>query len=321
MELNTYNKKNRLIIRRNGKPALTQPFKWFLLVLPCVIFVFIFNYLPLWGWSYSFYNYKPGIPLRNSLFVGFDHYTRLFTNPVLRRDLFNSLRNTFAMAGIGMCLRPVPMLFAIMLHEIRSSKFRKIIQTITTMPNFISWVILYSIAFFMFSVNQGVVNKALVEIGVLSEPKAFLSMNSASNWIFMESLSLWKGLGWSSIIYLASIAGIDAELFEAAVVDGTSRIQRIWYITIPSLLPTFFVLLVLSIGNILNSGLDMYYVFQNPLNLNYIQVLDLYVYNQGIGSGQISYATAVGIMKSIVAVTLFAFANWTSKKIRGQSVF
>ena len=272
---------HKYFVRRNGKLVLTKPFKLLLLVFPCIVFVFMFSYFPLWGWSYAFFNYKPGIPLLDSQYVGFDHFIRLFSNPVMRRDLLNSLRNTFAMAGLNLLTRPFPMLFAIMLSELRSARFRKVIQTVTTLPNFISWVILYSVAFFMFSVNQGVINKALVGVGILSEPYNFLASDKHV-WLMMELLSMWKSLGWNAIIYLAAISGIDPALFEAAMIDGASKTQRIWYITLPSLLPTFFVLLVLSIGNTLTSGLDMYYIFQNAMNKGKIQVLDLYVYNMGI---------------------------------------
>ena len=137
----------------------------------------------------------------------------------------------------------------------------------------------------------------------------------------MKGYELWKELGWSAIVYLAAIAGIDQELYEAAMVDGANRLQRIWHITVPGMIETFFVLLIMSLGNFLNTGMEQYYVFQNAMNKDYIQVLDLYVYNIGIGNGQISYATAIGIMKSLVAVIMFGFVNWLSKTVRGYSMF
>ena len=137
----------------------------------------------------------------------------------------------------------------------------------------------------------------------------------------MLGYSKWKGLGWGAIVYLAAISGIDQELYEAALIDGAGRLQRIWHITVPGLIETYFVLLIKSFGNFLNTGMEQYYVFQNAMNQDYIQVLDLFVYNQGIKGGQISYATAIGTMKSLIALTLFTFANLLSKKVRGTSVF
>lgn len=164
------------------------------------------------------------------------------------------------------------------------------------------------------------VNVLLKEMGLISESLNIMTSGDHV-WIRMVLYQQWKSLGWSSIIYFAAIAGIDQELFQAAMVDGAGRLQRIWYIYIPLLIPTYFVLLIIGIGNFLNTGVDQYLAFGNALNKESIEVLDLYVYNLGIGSGQISFSVAVGIMKSLVALVLFSLANYASKKIRGSSVF
>lgn len=210
------------------------------------------------------------------------------------------------------------MLFAIFLSEIKSKKFQKVVQTLTTLPHFISWVIMFSLASSIFG-STGLINSALKDMGSAATIN-FLTTDQHV-WITQALLNLWKSMGWSSIIYFAAIAGLDQEVYEAALVDGASRWDKIRYITIPLLIPTFFVLLIMNIGNFLNSGIDQYLAFSNALNKEYIEVLDLYVYNLGIGSGQISFSVAVGMMKSIVAVVLFAAANFASKKIRGTSVF
>ena len=292
----------------------------FLMVLPCLIFVFVFSYLPLWGWSYSFFNYKPGKRLLNCDFVGWAHFTRLFGNPVMRRQLLMVMRNTLAMAGLGVLFSPVTPAFAICMSEIRSKKYQRVVQTLTTLPHFISWTIMYSLVFFMLNVNTGFLNNLLIHMGVLERPVNFL-LSQKHVWITMRGYSMWKGLGWGAIVYLAAIAGIDQELYEAAMIDGAGRLQRIWHITVPGLIETYFVLLIMSIGNFLNTGMEQYYVFQNSMNQDYIQVLDLFVYNQGIKGGQVSYATAIGTMKSLIALALFSFANVLSKKVRGTSVF
>jgi len=295
---------------RNVKP--------FLLVLPGVLFVILFHYVPLWGWVYGFYQYKPGRALADCQFVGFKNITDLFGNAVMVRNVVRVMRNTLAIKGIGYLFTPLPMLFAVFLSEIRSKKFQKGVQTLTTLPHFISWVIMYSLATAIFG-SDGALNHILVGMGL--EPIGNILHSKDNVWITQVLLQEWKGLGWSSIVYFAAIAGLDMQLYEAASIDGANKMQRIWYITLPQMIPTYFVLLVMSIGQFLNSGIDQYLNFGNALNKEYIEVLDLYVYNIGIGSGLISYSVAVGILKSIIAVILFASANWLSKKVRGTSVF
>lgn len=288
-----------------------------LYVLPCLIFIFIFKYLPLWGWSYAFFQYKPGRDLFKCAFVGLQNFTALFGNAVMRNNLLRVLRNTFGIQILNYLLMPVPMLFAIFLSEIKSTKFQKAVQTLTTLPHFISWVIMFSLATSLFG-NSGVVNAVLNNFG--AEGINILTTDQHV-WLIQSLLALWKSLGWSAIIYFAAITGLDQEVYEAAMVDGASRWQKIRYITIPLLIPTFFVLLIMGIGNFLNSGIDQFLAFGNAMNKEYIEVLDLYVYNLGIGNGQISFSVAVGMMKSVVAVVLFALANFASKKVRGTSVF
>lgn len=294
-----------------------ESYKLFLYVLPCLIFIFIFKYLPLWGWSYAFFQYKPGRDLFKCAFVGLQNFTALFGNAVMRNNLLRVLRNTFGIQILNYLLMPVPMLFAIFLSEIKSTKFQKAVQTLTTLPHFISWVIMFSLATSLFG-NSGVVNAVLENFG--AEGINILTTDQHV-WLIQSLLALWKSLGWSAIIYFAAITGLDQEVYEAAMVDGASRWQKIRYITIPLLIPTFFVLLIMGIGNFLNSGIDQFLAFGNAMNKEYIEVLDLYVYTLGIGNGQISFSVAVGMMKSLVAVVLFACANFASKKIRGTSVF
>lgn len=303
----------RLSSKRDGGKLL-------LLLLPCLLIVFIFNYLPLWGWAYAFFQYKPGKDLFNCDFVGLKNFTVLFSNPVMRQRLIEVLRNTFAIHGIGYLFSPLPALFAIFLNEMHWPRVRRTIQTLTTLPYFISWVVMYSLAFAMFAVDGGFVNNVLLSSGIISQPTDFLGSKNHV-WIVQNLYQIWKGLGWNAIIYLAAISGINPELYEAAMVEGEGRMRRIWHITVPHLIPTYFVLLIIGIGNFLNTGMEQYLIFSNAMNKPFIEVLDLYVYNLGIGSGLISYATSVGIMKSIVALILLSAANALSKKVRGESVF
>jgi putative aldouronate transport system permease protein len=202
-------------------------------------------------------------------------------------------------------------------------RYKKIVQTLTTIPNFISWVLVYSFAFTLFSVDAGLVNRLLMDWGVIDKGINFL-LESDHIWLKMTAWSIWKGLGWGSIMYLAAIAGIDQELYEAARVDGAGRWRQMWNITLPGLLPTYFVLLLLSIANLINNGMDQYFVFKNAMNKDTIEVLDLYVYNLGFGAGSTSgipFATAISMLKSIISLSLLFVANSLSRFLRGESIF
>lgn len=287
-------------------------------VLPGILFVILFRYIPLWGWSFAFFQYKPGMKLAQCKFVGLDHFTLLFTNSIMRNNLFRVLRNTFGIHLLGYLFSPLPMLFAVFLSEIPARRYQKLVQVVTTLPNFISWVIMFSLATALCGSN-GLINTLLQNAGAASRVNILTSNRHV--WLTQVLLQTWKSTGWNAIIYFSALAGIDPSLYEAAMVDGAGRMQRIWHITLPNLIPTFFVLLIISIGNFLNTGIDQYMAFGNALNKQYIEVLDLYTYNLGIGSGQISFGVAVGIMKSVVALVLFTMANTASKKVRGTSVF
>lgn len=294
--------------------------KLFLMAIPFIIFIFVFNYLPLWGWSFAFVNYKAGKSVFNSEWVGLSNFTTLFLQPEIRTRFLEVIRNTLGIQLINYLLMPLPMFFAIFLNELRSAKFRKFVQTVTTLPNFISWVIIYALAYGMLAVDTGFVNNLLKQLGIIDQGISFLTSGNYV-WLKMALLSLWKSLGWNAIVYLAAISGIDHEIMEAAEVDGAGRMQRIWHIVLPQLIPTFFVLLVMSIGNFLNTGMEQQQLFSNAMTKPYIETLDLYVYNMGMGSGLISYSTAVGMMKSGISIILFAGANWLSKLVRGTSAF
>lgn len=301
---------------------LPKKYKLFLMMLPFLVAVFLFSYLPLYGWSYAFYNYQFGKPMSEQEFVGFKWFAELITNQGHRDNIVRVMTNTFGMSGLGLLTSWMPMVFAIFLNEITNVRFKKFVQIFTTLPNFISWALVFSFALAMFAMDTGIFSKFMLGIGAIDQPVAWLN-SSEHIWLKMWGWGTWKGLGWGAIMYLAAIAGIDQELYEAAQVDGAGRWAKIRYITLPGLLPTFFVLLMLNISNILNNGMDQYLAFQNNMNKNTIEVLDLYVYNITIASGGTtlySFATAIGILKTIVSVTLLFSANFASKKLRGESI-
>jgi len=290
----------------------------FFFVLPCLLYIFLFKFVPIWGWGYAFVHYKPGKSLFNSQFVGFDNITMLFKNPVIRRNVYQSLRNTLGMNFLDYVFMPLPMLFAVFLNEVKSKKFRKVVQTVSTLPHFISWVVVYSLISGLLS-GSGVLNGFLVEHGIISEPINILATKEHV-WLNMTIIEIWKGLGWSAVVYFSALSGIDQGMYEAAMIDGAGRFQRIWYITLPHLVPTFFVLLIMRIGHLLDTGVDKYLIFGNAINNEFMQTFDLYVYNLGLASGNIYGGVAVGVLKTVVGITLFSGANWLSKKVRGSGI-
>lgn len=222
-------KSGKVKYRKKNKEGI----RLFLIALPFVLFIFAFSYVPLFGWAYAFTDYRAGKGLTDIEFVGLQHFIAIWNN---RRELFRVLRNTFALSLIGLLFSPLPVVFAILINEIKSSKFRKLVQTFTTLPNFISWIVVFTLTFAMFSAD-GMVN------GVLRKFGAETIMNPLGNneiaWGFQWALATWKSLGWNAIIYIAAITGIDSELYDAVHVDGANRWQTIWHVTVPGLYSTF----------------------------------------------------------------------------------
>lgn len=290
----------------------------FLCIVPFLVLVFLFSYFPLYGWIYSLFDYRPALGLSGSEFVGLQWFELLVSSPTQVAQIGQVLLNTLAISFLGIATSILPLFFAVFLNEVRAPWFRNAVQTLTTLPNFISWVLVYMIAFSLFS-SSGLVNNVLNDAGLITQPLKFLDSDQ-NVWLTMTLWSIWKGLGWGAIIYLAAIAGIDQSLYESAKIDGAGRFQLMRYITIPQLMPTYLVLLLLSVANMLNNGMEQYFVFQNAFNKETIQVLDLYVYNIGITGNSLSMATAIGMLKSIISVALLLTVNWIAKRVRGQSI-
>ena len=286
----------------------------FMLVLPFIIFVFAFSYIPLFGWSIAFSDFKMGQSFQQINFVGLKHFVKLINDD----NMFRVLRNTLVMSALKILVSPLPMCVAILLNDVRNRTLKKLFQTTTTLPHFISWIVVFGVAYSMFS-TQGLVNQVLKMLNLPTSPFGLLG-DLEHTWLFQLFLNVWKSLGWDTIIYMAAITGIDTELFDASKVDGANKIQTIRYITLPGLLPTFLVLFLLNVSNILNSGFEQYYVFWNTLVSDKIEVLDYYVYNLAFRTNQYPYSIAVGMMKSVVSIILLFVVNFVSKKVRGTSI-
>lgn len=297
---------------------MDQPMQLLVMFLPFAILAFVFNYLPLWGWRYAFFDYTAGQSITIDDFVGFKYLGQLVNNAQTRRDIGQVMINTFVMSGLGLAFSWLPMIFAMFLAEISSRRFKKFVQFFTTIPNFISWVLVFALALAMFQ-TDGFINGVLMQFNVIEEPIEFLRMGDTI-WLQMWAWGTWKSLGWSAIIYIAAISSIDPVMYESATVDGANRFQKMRFITLPSILPTYFVLLVLQVAAILSNGMDQYLVFYNAFNKTRIQVLDLYVYKLGIDDGLIPLSTLIGMLKSLISIALLFTVNKISKLVRGESI-
>lgn len=301
-------------LQKHGREA-SRGKRLFLMVLPFMLLSFAFCYVPLFGWLYAFFDYKVGRSLFSCEFVGFEHFRKILSNPT---EFLTVLRNTLVMSGLNILLSPLPALFAILLNELRGKRRKKLVQTMTTLPNFISWIIVYSLTFAIFS-TDGMLSNLFRMFGAAGNSYNPLS-DGKNVWIVQMLLNIWKSLGWNAIIYIAAISGIDQELYDAANVDGAGKLQRIIHITVPGLTSTFFVLLLLSISNLLSNGFDQYFVFHNAIVADKIEVLDYYVYKIAILTNQYSRSIAIGMAKSLISVLLLFAANTFSKKVRGESI-
>lgn len=310
-------KSETALAERIGRKKL-RGIKYLLLAVPFLIYVFAFSYVPLVGWIYSVFDYKIGqkfLDFGSMVFVGLGNFQKLFTE---RSEVLRVLRNTLALSALGLLATPVPVVFAIMFNEIKNSRFKKIVQTATTLPNFISWIIVYGVAFAFFSVN-GFVSVLMQKIGIQPPVMGILG-DVDHTWVLQWILGIWKSFGWSAIIYIAAITGIDSELYDAAKVDGANKIQSILHITIPGIMPTYVVMFLLAVSNILSNGFDQYFMFYNPMVADKIEVLDYYVYKVGFYINDYSYSITLGMLKSILGIVLLFTANALSKKIRGESI-
>lgn len=295
---------------------LASQYQLLLMSVPFVILLIVFAYVPLWGWIMAFQRYSPGKGIFNSPWVGFDNFMTLFHD----ERFFLVLRNTLAMSMMSLVSGFVcAIILALLLNEVRHSLFKRTIQTVTYIPHFVSMVVIANIVLTFLS-PDGLVNDLLIKLGILKE-SIFIMGKGEWFWFINTMVGLWKELGWSTIIYLAVLAGVNPDLYEAADVDGAGRFQKMWNISIPSLLPTAIVLLILSMGNIINIGYESQFLLSNPLVQDYSEVLDLCALNLSFGSGQYSVGVALGIFKSIISLAIVISVNFLAKKTSGIRLF
>lgn len=289
-------------------------FMYSLLLLPILYYV-IFEYVPMYGIAIAFQDYLPGKPFIGNPWIGFKNFELIFSS----QPFFESLRNTIIISFYKIIFGfPFPILIALLLNEVRSLHFKRSVQTAIYFPHFVSWVIVGAIILSIFSQNDGLLNQILKQIGlepvrILGEPRYFRGILVLS--------SMWKEAGMHSIIYLAAIASVDIQVYEAAIIDGASRWQQMRYVTLPGIASTVVILFILQLGSILSAGMEQTLVLLNPMVTSVGEIIDTFVYKVGLKQGDYSFSTAVGLFKSAVGYVLVMGSNWLSKKVRGESIF
>lgn len=287
----------------------------YLMILPGLIYFIVFKYVPMWGLLISFQNYIPNLGVLGSEWVGFDNFHRLFTDP----DFWGIFRNTFVLFLLNIVFfTPVPVILAIMINEVANPVFKRIVQTVVYIPHFLSWVIVVSISFVMLTADGGIVNELLKSFG-FKEINFLLDPNWSRPLYVLQVI--WREAGWGTIVYLAAIASIDPQLYEAARMDGAGRFRQMWHITFPAIRSVVIVLLILRIGSVIDNSFDHVFLLVNSMNREVMDIFDTYVYTAGVQQGQYSYTTAVGFFKSFIGLLLVVSSNWLAKKFGEEGVY
>jgi len=287
-----------------------------LMSVPFVLWLVVFRYVPILGWTMAFQDYRLHLGFFEQTWVGLHHFRELFRSA----NFYLALRNTVAMSLIGLTLNTVAALtFAIMLNELRFLPFKRFTQTVSYLPHFVSWVVAANIITSMLSLS-GPVNELLLSLRIISEPVNWMARPEYFWWL-VGFADVWKSTGWNAIIYLAAMAGINSQLYEAAQIDGVNRFQKIRHVTLPGISATIFILLILNIGNLLNIGLERQFLLGNAVTANRAFVLDWFALDFGIGLFRFSFGTAIGIFRSVVSILLLFLANFIARKAGWARLF
>ncbi len=290
--------------------TLGKQWQLMLMSVPMLLYVFLFNYYPMYFWVTAFQDFKPKLGVFGSEWVGFKNFEWLFTRP----DFINSIRNTLAMSVINLVFGTVSaVLLAVLLNEVRNRKFKRTVQTVTYLPHFLSMVIVVGMVQNIFA-SSGTINELLLGLGLVKEPVFFLGEGNFFWWL-VGIVNVWKEVGWGTIIYISAMTAIDPCLYEAAAIDGAGRFQRILHVTLPGIKSTFVILLIMNIGHLMEAGFEMQYLLRNSQVYDWSDTIDIFVLQYGISKQQYGVATAAGMFKSIVAIVLLLVANFTAKAL------
>lgn len=308
----TSSKRNR---RTKWLSALRRDRSLYLLALPGILFFLVFKYIPMWGIVIAFQEYSPFRGIQGSEWVGLQHFTTFFANP----DFVLLFRNTVAISLLNLILFfPFPILISLGLNELRNVTYKRLIQTVIYMPHFLSWVIIAGLTFLLFAKGTGLVNELFALWGW---PRVDFLTNPDSFWIMVTLQAMWKEAGWGTIVFLAAMASVDTQLYEAARMDGAGRLRQIWHITLPAIRSVIVVLLILRLGDIMEVGFEQIFLMYNGAVSEVAEVFDTYVYRTGIEQGDFSYSTAVGLFKSVVGLALVVVANRLVKRMGQEGVY
>nr|WP_306812735.1 ABC transporter permease subunit [Paenibacillus soyae] len=278
--------------------------------VPFLLWLFVFKYVPLWGWLTAFQNFKPHKSFSEQKWVGFDQFKILFSD----ESFYRILRNTFVMSSIKLVLGFVTAItLAILLNELRNIIFKRVVQTISYLPHFISWVVAASIVTTVLS-SEGIINVLFMKLGLIDGPVLWLGKGEYF-WGILGITEVWKDVGWNTIIYLAAMSTIDPSQYEAAEIDGANRFQRIWSITLPGLKPVIVILLIMNLGHILEAGFEPQYLLGNGMTADYSDNLEIFVLKWGMEQSNFSLATAAGMFKTVVSFVFLVSANTIAKKM------
>ena len=289
----------------------------YLMLLPGFLLTALLSYGPMAGLYMAVSYYRVGMPLFEAPFAGLTFFRDVIRDSAI---MLTVLRNTLAMNILSILAGTVTsLMFAIMLNEVSSRRMKKVIQSVSFMPFFLSWVIVYNILQVFLQGGTGLVNVFLMQRGIIDEGIMFLS-DPRFSWGLVVFSNVWRFLGYNAVIYLASIAGIDTGMYEAANIDGADRLHRIWYITLPALIPTVLILLIMNFGWVFNSNFDQFYLFTNAMNRPTMEVFDMYIFRFGLRQLNFSYATAVGILRSVAGFIMLIIVNQISKRLEGSSI-
>ena len=292
-----------------------------LLVLPGIILLIVFSYLPMYGLIMSFQEFRMGDFPGMSEWVGFKQFESLFTDPNFFRTLRNTLVISFLKLSIGFIC---PIVFAVFLNEMRRSGIKKVVQTVSYLPHFISWTVCALLMFDFLSIDGGAVNEFLQWANIIDEPIGFFQ-DGKYFWGITLFTDIWKEVGWNSIIYISAMAGVDAEMYEAADIDGATRAQKMWHITLKAIKPTIILLFIMNVGGVLNANFDQIMMLTknmgNAMLTEYADVIDTFVYRMGMNMGRFSFATAAGLFKAVINFGLLLGANWIAGKAGENALF
>lgn len=312
----TRNKTSKISFLYRIQKYLIRNWQLWLMLLPAIVYIFIINYVPMYGIQLAFRKYNFSKGLTGGEWVGFKYFEQFFGSNMFWPVLRNTLRISLTSLIVGF---PVPIILALIINQIKNQKWKRVFQTTIYIPYFIAVVVMVAMINVLFKNETGVLSNLFKALGIVGESTNILGSEKTFVWLYTLT-SVWQGMGWNSIIYVAALSSVDGQLYDAAKIDGANRWRLVWHIDFPTILPTIMIMLIMNMGGILNVGFDKTFLMQNGLNIGVSQVISTYVYEVGIKSGQFSFGTAVGLFNNVFNFIFLMITNWVSKKTTGTGL-